>query len=559
MNLKVDQEFAEFIRSLFEKTRLSGNSITSITDKKNLIEFRKAFTHKSFDENFNYEAYEFKGDAVVGLCVTQYIRERFPNVSSVKWITRIKHNLVSSQSLSSMAIKEGFEKHILIKGNLEKLFKDQKIRKNNAYFSVMEDVFEAFIGALVTIINSKHPYGTAYSVAYSFISYVLDKREISLKIKDVFDPKSRIKELYDSLGWSFADNVKNIRGGKTSPYTTILYGFPEPGESKGSIEISRMSSGSDKHSQNVAYTKALSFLYNKGIKEPMNSPYILEKEDETVLPIIPEGFHEFVENILKRIGIKPETREIFLTKKSLHDLRMSLVHASYDKYMNNNMYKFEGNSIMDLIIVDFLNLKFPNIKSEKWLTNIKHNITSGNTFYNISKKLGLLEYSLCGDNLKEIRKDEGNFVSCKDTKNVTESLVRPFVAALLNIADSEILRGVGYFIVFSLLFPLLSEENISVKFENVFDHKSRLKELFQKQGWNFEQNLMYEEEEGSVIVAKIFGFPLGNRKPFPNNRTLISSGKGRSKIEAAKGASKNALEILKTQYKIKENFQAFEN
>ncbi|AEW44903.1 Ribonuclease III [Mycoplasma haemocanis str. Illinois] len=108
----------------------------SIKDKNLFI---KAFTHSSYkgcNPNFkgDYEKLEFLGDSVIGLAIAS---ELFKKDISLGTISTSKDQIVSGSSLAYVGRKLDFQSYIRV-GNSCCVISD----------SIIEDVYEAFIGAV---------------------------------------------------------------------------------------------------------------------------------------------------------------------------------------------------------------------------------------------------------------------------------------------------------------------------------------------------------------------------------------------------------------------------
>ena len=110
--------FNRLILSLLSKGKLKKEHIKIIFDPANSDsrgEFERVFTHKSADEENNYESNEFLGDLVLNHCIGKYLSKRFPQLDcapGVRVITRLKINLVSKKYLSQFAENLGFWDYI---------------------------------------------------------------------------------------------------------------------------------------------------------------------------------------------------------------------------------------------------------------------------------------------------------------------------------------------------------------------------------------------------------------------------------------------------------------
>lgn len=123
--------------------------------------YRMACVHKSYctrrNENFvngnikcpdnclglqecSNERLEFLGDSVLGLVVTEYLYERFPD-SEEGFLTKMRTKLVNGQMLAELAKKIGLGSFVIISKQI-----DDNGGRANA--KLLEDTFEAFIGAV---------------------------------------------------------------------------------------------------------------------------------------------------------------------------------------------------------------------------------------------------------------------------------------------------------------------------------------------------------------------------------------------------------------------------
>lgn len=108
---------------------------------KNIDIYINAFVHKSLGKGVNsYERLEFIGDSVVGMVVADILYEMFPNESE-GFLTRVRTKIVSSKGLSMLSKQIGMHKFI-------KMNEKAVMNKWNENPRILEDVFEAFVGAL---------------------------------------------------------------------------------------------------------------------------------------------------------------------------------------------------------------------------------------------------------------------------------------------------------------------------------------------------------------------------------------------------------------------------
>lgn len=183
--------FQKFIRNLIVPCRLDSKHMGIITDPLSMKLYRKAFTHVSHDSVHNYEVYEQLGDITVNKFLVWYFHRRFSNQLDspfgVKVVARLRIKYGSKQFLSELADKLGFWKFILVD---EEMTPGKKI-------SVLEDVFEAFVGVTEYIIDQRIHPGLGYISTYRILESIFNDIPIDLSYEQLFDAKTRLKELFD--------------------------------------------------------------------------------------------------------------------------------------------------------------------------------------------------------------------------------------------------------------------------------------------------------------------------------------------------------------------------
>ena len=189
---------------------INKNDIQNILKKYNLFQninslaiYQQAFVHKSYErqnleENVlkdrdlvlsekldgvvdlqpkSYETLEFLGDAIIELVITAYLFERY-NDQNEHFLSKLRITLVKGSTLAFLSKIIGLNKYLLISKTLEE--KENARQKD----SILEDIFEAFIGALyMDFSGDKHGIlssfysGTGFQVAQKFlINLIEDER-----------------------------------------------------------------------------------------------------------------------------------------------------------------------------------------------------------------------------------------------------------------------------------------------------------------------------------------------------------------------------------------------
>lgn len=186
-----DERFRSFIKLLLGKTGLKEATIELIL-KEEMPTYEKVFTHRSISEVDNYEYYEWMGDQICTVTVCKYLREKFPQyqkASGVKLFSRLKINFVSKKYFSGFGQKLGFLDYI----------SSDLLTRLSTPDSLLEDVFEAFVGATDIIFDRLVKDNAGYTPIAIFMKPLLDSCPISVGYEDLYDAKTRLKELSEYI------------------------------------------------------------------------------------------------------------------------------------------------------------------------------------------------------------------------------------------------------------------------------------------------------------------------------------------------------------------------
>jgi len=181
------------------KTFFNRNGLTDIK-YNNINLYRNAFIHKSYCtmknadfesgnincpkdciplQDISYERLEFLGDAILNMVVANYLYFRFPDQNE-GFLSKIRTRIVNGKMLGFLSNEIGFPKFAIISKQVE-----EANGRNN--YKIMEDIFEAFIGALYTDFQSQEDSvklpskiqltpltGAGYYIAEKWIIYIIE-------------------------------------------------------------------------------------------------------------------------------------------------------------------------------------------------------------------------------------------------------------------------------------------------------------------------------------------------------------------------------------------------
>jgi len=221
-----DNSFKDFLFDIIQHTGASKPYLGRYINDETLPFFNMAFTSKTADEESNYETFEQMGDSTIGKFIVWSSYEKFPHLrgksEAVEIIARMKINLGSKETLSQIAEDIGIWPFISASEDLR-----QRSKK-----ALLEDVFEAFIGALEYIIhdfsdpNRSQP-GIAYQLTYTLLLRLFEPYTLKIDYNILVDPKNRLKGVFDQykeqLGSEAVYKSERVQKNNKNIFITKVY------------------------------------------------------------------------------------------------------------------------------------------------------------------------------------------------------------------------------------------------------------------------------------------------------------------------------------------------
>ena len=222
-----DHRFKKFIRFLLKFSNLKESEIDILLDNGMQV-YAQAFTHPTAHLHVNYEFLEFLGDLTLNKAIGWVMARKFPQLhqpNGVKVMARLKIQLVSKMVFSSVADRLHFLPFI----------SSDAYARNFEKESTLEDCFEAFFGATEMLIDLHYASGAGYATCYSMIEQFMRSVPISLKFEDLYDSKTRLKELFDKfrseIGKLEYESIR-IETDDRPIFKTIVYRKPPESEER---------------------------------------------------------------------------------------------------------------------------------------------------------------------------------------------------------------------------------------------------------------------------------------------------------------------------------------
>jgi dsRNA-specific ribonuclease len=135
----------------------------------------------------SYEVLEFLGDAVIHAVIAEYLFRRYPDKDQ-GFLTKLRTKIEKGETLNRFSRKLNFNEYAIISRNIEL----SGGRENN--INIMEDIFEAFIGAL----KLETDFETCQKFIINFIDSEIDFAEL---INNEDNYKELLMQYYHKNGY----------------------------------------------------------------------------------------------------------------------------------------------------------------------------------------------------------------------------------------------------------------------------------------------------------------------------------------------------------------------
>jgi ribonuclease-3 len=216
-------------------------------------------------------------------------------------------------------------------------------------------------------------------------------------------------------------------------------------------------------------------------------------------------------------------KELKYTFKNKELLRRALIHKSYNEGVkkdlpHNEKLEFLGDSVINLVVTDYLYRNFP-ILNEGELSKLKAHFISSTFLFGISDSLNLNQYMFLG---KGEEKNEG-----RKNKKINASLFEAVVGAIYLDSNYRIVSDI-IIEFFKKYLDRFSEKGIKIN-----DYKSELQELIQREKNALPEYRIIKETGKPPNVIFTVSVYLEN--------LCMGTGTGKNKRNAEQDAAYNAL------------------
>lgn len=197
-------KFRSHIENILKRAKLSDEFMNLLLSDSSMAIYDKAFTSSTVNELHNYEIFEQLGDGILASFIVSYPYKRFPQLNKsdgFKIVAVIKIKYGSEDILSTISESLNFYEFIT--------YSNAGVKPQERH-KLLEDVFEAFIGATAYILDETYQVGVGYHVCYNILKVLYDELHISLDHEFLVSPVTRLKEIGDAHREQ-ATNIGNIK------------------------------------------------------------------------------------------------------------------------------------------------------------------------------------------------------------------------------------------------------------------------------------------------------------------------------------------------------------
>lgn len=290
-----------------------------------------------------------------------------------------------------------------------------------------------------------------------------------------------------------------------------------------------------------------------------------------------DKFREFLFNLFKKYVPKLKSKYIkwLLCESNMEHFKIAFTAESADPINNYEQFEQLGDLSVNKFIVSYAYKKFPQINCPQGVriaSQLRILYGGKKELAKIADSIGLWPYISALEEIPVGEKLSTKKTRNKNKKGLLEDCFESFLGCveyLLDNIDDDCI-GFGYNIVYSFLSNIFDEYvRMSIKYEDLFDSRTRIKEIFDKfkkeigtmaYTYNY-QNI--PNSEYLQVVCETYRIPLSSKVKAPrvefiqeinkqiswpcSDWILIGTGTGCNKDDATVTSTNKALEYLKSQ------------
>lgn len=183
-----------------------------------------------------------------------------------------------------------------------------------------------------------------------------------------------------------------------------------------------------------------------------------------------ESFREFIYQLLALSRLRPVFLDRLTTPHCMKVYRQVFTHISIDPENNYEFFEILGDVTLNKSIVWYIKDRFPqlqNAQGVKVIARLRINLVSKKHFAHLADKLGFHRFIRATDEFHR-----------QKSMCLLEDTFEAFFGATEWLCDHHLSPGSGYGICFRIIQTILDQEPMSLRYEDLYDPITRLKETF---------------------------------------------------------------------------------
>jgi dsRNA-specific ribonuclease len=531
-----------------DKTAILLKDIEPISDekKKNVMPLQQR----------DYNTFEYQGDAVIHLALTQYLYKRYPK-SDQGFLTKLRTKLEKAETLSYLSKRMNLHKYVVIARNMEY----NGARHNDVHLT--EDIFEAFMCALfleetydkckefmISIIENEIDFSELISCDDNYKEKIMHYfHKMKLKDPSYVDSELSQKNNADAVNQILVVYIKTQEGNIIGVGSGNTKSKAEQDAARdalvklGILQNSQQERDSYYGEESDGYFECESdsdiekIDYAAWFKDKDFVNHILNEKNVLITD-------KFVNNIFKKYGFNHKVKNYpnyllstihisYLQKTILKDKTALLLKdispiSDQDKKLTVPLQKRDysrlghlGNAVIHLILTQYLCKRYSS-KDQGFLTKLRTKIEKAETLSNVSKRLGFDKYAIIARNME--------FGDARSLDiNLTKGIFEAFIGSLSFETD--------YDSCYKFLITLIEQEvDIAELLETDDNYKEQIMQYFHKMLW---KDPKYVDVKCDP-EAKLFVVCVKNQQG-----NILGTGSNITKNKAEQDAAHDALIKLK--------------
>jgi len=265
------------------------------------------------------------------------------------------------------------------------------------------------------------------------------------------------------------------------------------------------------------------------MESPKEEIYFADRKDE---------FRNFIKSLLDRAKLKTKYLDVLLSDENMKQYGIAFTSITAHPTDNFEVYEQLGDVTANKFIVWYMYRRFPQLnctEGVKIVARLRINYGAKQSFYERAEKLGFWKYITAS-----VAERASNM------RPLLEDVFESFVGVTEFLLDSHFDQiGIGNVMIYRFLQSVFDEMDISLRYKDLIDAKTRIKELFD----HFSELgvLDYSDvREDKIVTSTLYRIVngTGRKKKTGGTRILLSRGTGNLQAQAQQSAAASALQLL---------------